>query len=161
MAGLKVCKRCGMKNPVGEPVCLNPACDSNSFVLYPEDREDSGHETQSANCDHNQPNRPARSSASVVLQCPWGEETLAGRFALGRDPDFSPVASRLDTYDNVSRRHAELSIDGQAVRLQDFQSVNGTFVNGQRIEPFVSVPLCNGDEIRLAKDVRLRLRFIE
>lgn len=37
-------------------------------------------------------------------------------------------------YDNISRRHAEISIevDGQ-VFVQDLNSLNGTYINGQRV----------------------------
>jgi len=153
MARVKVCKRCRRENPVGEPVCLNTECDSDQFVLYPGD----GHEP-TPDGNEIESDETTRAAVGVVLQCPWGEEAISGRLPLGRDPEFSPVASRLDAFENISRRHAELSIDGRAVRLQDFQSMNGTFVNGQRIEPFVVVPLSDGDEIRLGKDVRLRLR---
>ena len=40
----------------------------------------------------------------------------------------------LDGGREVSRRHAEIHRDGQAVLLSDAGSANGTFVNGKRIK---------------------------
>lgn len=47
--------------------------------------------------------------------------------------------------DLLSRRHAELFIEGDHLRIIDLGSSNGTFVNGQRISTGVARP---GDELR-------------
>lgn len=51
----------------------------------------------------------------------------------------------------VSRRHAEIHCDGETCTLHDLSSVNGTFLNGQRISgPEI---LRDGDEIAIASAV--------
>lgn len=55
----------------------------------------------------------------------------------------------------VSRRHAVLLAEADGVRLLDDRSLNGVFVNGDRV---VSQPLADGDEIIIG---RYRLRFVE
>jgi pSer/pThr/pTyr-binding forkhead associated (FHA) protein len=55
----------------------------------------------------------------------------------------------------VSRRHAVLVADEEGVRVLDDRSLNGVFVNGERI---VSQLLCDGDEIVVG---RYRLRFAD
>lgn len=52
---------------------------------------------------------------------------------------------------SVSKGHAEfcLGTDGRP-GLRDLNSTNGTFVNGQRLEPGFAVPLCDGDLIQFA-----------
>ena len=55
----------------------------------------------------------------------------------------------------VSRRHAVLVTEADGVRLLDDRSLNGVFVNGERI---VSQMLSDGDEIVIG---RYRLRFAD
>ncbi|MBW3652740.1 MAG: FHA domain-containing protein [Actinobacteria bacterium] len=55
----------------------------------------------------------------------------------------------------VSRRHAVLVTESDGVRLLDDRSLNGVFVNGERI---VSHILADGDEVVIG---RYRLRFAD
>ncbi len=88
-----------------------------------------------------------RSAAEVVvLPLRPGAVTRIGR---GLSADV-----RLDEA-SVSRRHARIvERAGRAVLLDD-RSMNGTWVNGQRIEAAI---LADGDEIGLG---RVALRFVE
>jgi pSer/pThr/pTyr-binding forkhead associated (FHA) protein len=54
----------------------------------------------------------------------------------------------------VSRRHAELSRDGDTFTIRDLGSLNGTFVNRRRIE---SATLEDDDEVQIGK---YRLTFL-
>ncbi len=51
----------------------------------------------------------------------------------------------------VSRRHAELSFDGNQWQIKDLNSTNGTALNNQRLTPNVAQPLKNGDQVRVGK----------
>ena len=55
----------------------------------------------------------------------------------------------------VSRRHAVLIAEAEGVRVLDDRSLNGVFVNGERV---VSQLLVDGDEIVIG---RYRLRFTD
>jgi pSer/pThr/pTyr-binding forkhead associated (FHA) protein len=55
----------------------------------------------------------------------------------------------------VSRRHAVLLVEDEGVRVLDDRSLNGVFVNGDRV---VSQMLADGDEIVIG---RYRLRFVD
>lgn len=55
----------------------------------------------------------------------------------------------------VSRRHAVLILEAEGVRVLDDRSLNGVFVNGERV---VSQLLGDGDEIVIG---RYRLRFAD
>ncbi|MDN6487781.1 MAG: FHA domain-containing protein, partial [Ancrocorticia sp.] len=48
----------------------------------------------------------------------------------------------------VSRRHAQFLRDGNAFTVRDSGSLNGTYVNRERID---EVPLRNGDEVQIGK----------
>jgi pSer/pThr/pTyr-binding forkhead associated (FHA) protein len=73
---------------------------------------------------------------------------------LGRDPAESLVAAAFAQYENVSRRHATVTVDDAGhASVRDENSTNGTFVNGDRVLPGSSVRLADGDILRLAADV--------
>jgi hypothetical protein len=55
----------------------------------------------------------------------------------------------------VSRRHAVLLVEDDGIRVLDDRSLNGVFVNGERV---VSQMLADGDEIVIG---RYRLRFFD
>ena len=96
-------------------------------------------------------------SASVLrLSFPTGNvEVPAGTsLLLGRDPAESLVAAAFSSYENVSRRHATVTMDDAGhASIRDEHSTNGTFVNGDRVLPGVAVRLADGDVVRLAADV--------
>lgn len=73
------------------------------------------------------------------------EHTRIGR-SLSADVRFDDAT--------VSRRHAILVTDGDAVRVLDDRSLNGVFVNGRRVETQV---LADGDELVIG---RHRLCFL-
>jgi pSer/pThr/pTyr-binding forkhead associated (FHA) protein len=73
---------------------------------------------------------------------------------LGRDPQESLVAAAFARFENVSRRHATISVDDAGhASVRDEHSTNGTWVNGDRVLPGVDVRLADGDSLRLAADV--------
>lgn len=47
---------------------------------------------------------------------------------------------------HLSRRHAELTVDGTSLRVKDLSSANGTFINERRIEESVAY---SGDRLRI------------
>jgi pSer/pThr/pTyr-binding forkhead associated (FHA) protein len=51
----------------------------------------------------------------------------------------------------VSRRHAKITRKGSELYLEDLGSVNGTFLNGKRLTPYLPHVLSDRDEIRLGK----------
>jgi pSer/pThr/pTyr-binding forkhead associated (FHA) protein len=70
---------------------------------------------------------------------------------LGRHP-----ASEISLDDiTVSRRHAEINREGHRYVVRDVGSLNGTYVNGERID---EVTLVQGDELQIGK---FRLVFFE
>jgi pSer/pThr/pTyr-binding forkhead associated (FHA) protein len=101
--------------------------------------------------------RPGEISPAVLrLAFPTGNvEVPAGTsLLLGRDPAESLVAAAFSRYDNVSRRHATVTVDdGGHATIRDENSTNGTFVNGDRVLPGIAVRLADGDVVRLAADV--------
>jgi pSer/pThr/pTyr-binding forkhead associated (FHA) protein len=73
---------------------------------------------------------------------------------LGRDPGESLVAAAFAPFENVSRRHATVTVsDAGEATIRDEHSTNGTFVNGDRVLPGTDVRIGDGDKVRLAADI--------
>ena len=68
----------------------------------------------------------------------------------GRHPDSDIFLDDV----TVSRRHAEFHRDGSTFTVRDVGSLNGTYVNRERVE---TATLGNGDEVQVGK---FRLVFI-
>lgn len=68
----------------------------------------------------------------------------------GRHPDSDIFLDDV----TVSRRHAEFSRDGDSFAMRDVGSLNGSYVNRERVE---SAVLTSGDEVQIGK---FRLTFI-
>ena len=85
------------------------------------------------------------------------ESRLAKPVRLGRiDPaqDIYPeVDLTLDQgYEHgVSREHACIFRRGCAIEVEDLASTNGTLLNGERLSPYLPVPLKDGDHLQLGK----------
>jgi diguanylate cyclase (GGDEF)-like protein len=58
--------------------------------------------------------------------------------------------------DSISRMHTKLVLVGQQIFIEDLESSNGTFVNGERIS---KNPLQDGDKIRLGETTILKFSF--
>jgi len=67
-----------------------------------------------------------------------GPEFLIGR---GEECQLRPQSNM------VSRKHCAILVEEGAVRVRDFQSRNGTFVNGQRVQG--EAPLRGGDHLKI------------
>jgi pSer/pThr/pTyr-binding forkhead associated (FHA) protein len=66
------------------------------------------------------------------------------RVSIGRHPESDIFLDDI----TVSRRHAEITRQGESFLLTDTGSLNGTYLNRERIE---SAPLLSGDEIQVGK----------
>lgn len=72
--------------------------------------------------------------------------TEQGGFVLGSDPYL--VDAVVD-HPSVSRRHARLTHHRGRICIEDLHSVNGTWVNGIRVERFVPTALAPGDAVTI------------
>jgi DNA segregation ATPase FtsK/SpoIIIE, S-DNA-T family len=68
-----------------------------------------------------------------VLSGPLDGKTWSfeGEITIGRDDSLSDACIALDRY--VSRKHARLRVDDDAILLCDLESRNGTKLNGQAV----------------------------
>nr|WP_243845528.1 FHA domain-containing protein [Microbacterium halimionae] len=90
---------------------------------------------------------PSNAALLIVRSGP----TAGARYLL--DTDVTTVGRHPDAdifFDDVtvSRRHAEITRVGAVFEIVDQRSLNGTYVDGERVD---RVALANGDEVRIGK----------
>src|SRR5450432_472642 len=76
-----------------------------------------------------------------------------GHLTIGRSPH---VELRLDD-DGISRNHARIRSETNRAWIEDMESRNGTFVNGERIT--TAVELKDGDKVQVGRGTVLRFGF--
>ena len=149
--GSRFCSQCGTMLP-GADRPVTPAGVSDTAMLTaigaePEvERFDSG-EQLSDDDEAAVSALPAGSALLIVQRGP----NAGSRFLLdtdvvtaGRHPDSDIFLDDV----TVSRRHAEFRRNGAGVQVRDVGSLNGTYVNRDRID---EVTLANGDEVQIGK----------
>jgi pSer/pThr/pTyr-binding forkhead associated (FHA) protein len=140
------CSRCGSKNPADANFCsscgapLTPSReDPTTVVFVPEGLEGDG--DLAVDID----GIPAGVGLLVVKRGP----NIGSRFALdadvvaaGRHPQSHIFLDDI----TVSRRHAEIVRDPDGYTVRDAGSLNGTYLNRERVE---SAKLKEGDELQI------------
>ena len=138
------CPECGFQNPEASNYCARCGAylrrdehGETTLSLAPEELAEQGHAA-------GDPRGPA-----LVVRAGGGRagETFAAegpRTLIGRSPDCDVFLDDV----TVSRRHAEIAVDGDAYVIRDLGSLNGTFVNRHRIESSV---LADDDEVQIGK----------
>lgn len=89
-------------------------------------------------------------STGRQIQLPSTPEMHVGRLdaAHGIFPDLDLTPdSGLD--EGVSRRHCKIHRQGSTFLIEDVGSANGTFLNGQRLTPYLPHVLEDGDEVQV------------
>jgi pSer/pThr/pTyr-binding forkhead associated (FHA) protein len=137
------CTRCGHKNPDGASFCaacgnsLHPAEEQTlALNVGPEDEE--GPSLEELGPDQ---------ALLVIKGGPTaGSTVLVDKdiTRLGRSPDSDVFLNDI----TVSRRHAEVGREGPAFVIKDAGSLNGTYVNRERVDV---AELASGDELQIGK----------
>lgn len=144
------CTECGFQNPEAANYCsrcgaalLAAGQDENTLSLGPDELEG----VAEAPGGIRGPALVVRSGGGRA-----GEafERIGGRTLIGRSPECDIFLDDV----TVSRRHAEIVVEGDRVQIRDLGSLNGTFVNRHRID---DAPLEDDDEVQIGK---YRLTFL-
>ncbi len=81
--------------------------------------------------------------------------SLEPEILIGRRDDSSGISPQVDLTPygaagkGVSRQHAKIIARNDELFIEDMGSVNGTFLNGHRIDPYQALPLNSGDVVQL------------
>jgi pSer/pThr/pTyr-binding forkhead associated (FHA) protein len=154
------CTRCGHRNPGDANFCSS--CGAAMEVVRGEDHT---HTMTHEAVDPDTVNGPESGEVYAVDDLPEGVGMLVvhrgpgagSRFVLdqdvvaaGRHPESHIFLDDV----TVSRRHAEVVRTGSGYLLRDVGSLNGTYLNRERID---EAPLRNGDELQVG---RFKLVFL-
>lgn len=74
-------------------------------------------------------------------------ELKSGNQVLGRNPENAIIISE----PSLSSKHLLVSNFDEHIEIMDLNSSNGTFINGSKIPPLISIRLSNGDKMLLGK----------
>lgn len=89
---------------------------------------------------------------SIAL--PDAEKVLIGRAdpvsQFFPDIDLTPHGA---LQEGVGRRHLQISVMSNQIYIEDLNSTNGTFLNGQKVAPETPQAVQDGDELRLGNMV--------
>lgn len=97
-------------------------------------------------------------STGHQIRLPPMAEVSVGRLdtAKGFFPDLDLIPEVVPE-SGISRLHCKIHQRGSAYWVEDIGSANGTFLNGQRLTPYLPHALEDGDELQLG---RVKLRVI-
>lgn len=153
------CTACGKQNPDDARFCAQcgtrlqsatdqPPIDATSTITFGAPERTDTADRQLSPVDAAAVDGLPEGHALLVVQRGPG---AGSRFLLdtdltgaGRHPDSEIFLDDV----TVSRRHAEFRRDGNAFTVSDVGSLNGTYVNRDRID---SVELADGDEVQIGK----------
>ena len=168
------CVQCGHENVAGSTVCAQCGAPLVAAVADADQPKPEGATTR----------RVDMTTASAVVR--WGTASLGARrqvllhvrghdkplvidvgerLELGRVDAVTGQAPAIALDDfqaaelGVSRRHAALVPEDDALKIVDLGSSNATFLNGQKLIPNQSRILRDGDELRLGKLI-IRVEFV-
>lgn len=138
-----VCRRCSHPNSESSNYCSSCGFDLHRSVEEPTSEleaidlaEPEAIEPESVVSATFVVKRGAKAGSRYVVE---GERTT-----IGRHPESDIFLDDV----TVSRRHAEVHREGEAVFINDVGSLNGTYLNRNRIE---SNSLRSGDEVQIGK----------
>lgn len=97
--------------------------------------------------------RPGGQSGCYLIHNNSRVDVTVLPFMIGQYNTTKHVDYAIYNNGNVSRQHAAILMAGGSYMVQDNHSLNGTFVNGQRLAAGQMVPVRDGDEIRLYNEV--------
>jgi len=154
------CNNCGHRNPAGANFCsscggvLGGTTSDTTVTLHPVDAQgESGEDDLTVTL----PERPSGAGLLVVKRGP----NAGTRYMLeapvtraGRHPESDIFLDDI----TVSRRHAEFVGSHGSYTVRDVGSLNGTYVNRERIEEAV---LATGDEVQIGKFKLVYLAAVE
>jgi pSer/pThr/pTyr-binding forkhead associated (FHA) protein len=140
------CTRCGHPNKDGAKFCANcgsPLQEDATLSLTPIEAEDEVTDEFPFPHDELEPGQ----ALLLVKRGPNAGSTFLieePSTSLGRSPDSAVFLDDV----TVSRKHAEIRRQGEEFFVHDLGSLNGTYVNGERVDVTKLAP---GDEVQIGK----------
>lgn len=99
--------------------------------------------------------------AEFYLEFPWGVFQIKDQMIIGRE-DASPEIRKplMDSYKNLSKKHASFKIKNNTLYLYDHGSANGTFINDILLPNQTLLAIRKDCPVRFAKDLIVFVKII-
>ncbi len=159
-----VCPNCGNKELPGALYCKEcgtpfTVVSRDPTMTIPSSLADQLHEEMADDELQDVPPTPGNASLSLFLVETGEVIQLEGltEYTLGRSAEDQPILPDVDlgpyhAYEyGVSRLHASIKLSQPYALLTDFDSANGTLLNGQKLSPHKPYPITHGDIFSLGK----------
>jgi hypothetical protein len=140
-----LCTNCGHRNPADAHYCANcgtPLKEETTVSFTPIEAED-----EARGATHPKADLETGQALLVVERGP----NAGSKFLIDKDVTTAGRHPESDIFLDdvtVSRRHAEFRRKDDAFFIHDVGSLNGTYVNRQRVE---DTELADGDELQIGK----------
>ncbi|GAB5493950.1 MAG: FHA domain-containing protein [Phototrophicaceae bacterium] len=155
------CGECGHENREGVLLCEN--CNSDIYDILagsaPTTKLGStpAQDLRLAEPPSSRPLMIYIADGSAPISVERRKNMILGRSDSTTSVDINLVNFNAQEY-GVSRQHAKLNANEQPPVLIDLGSSNGTYINGQRLDPETPQTLESGDEIQLGR-LKMRVYF--
>ena len=132
---------------------MNFSADLSNGTLSVEDlyaRIKGGKSSDSRLTGKGQPKESSGTLRIIAMNSPNRVEIIVNKdnFVIGKKSDLCDGVITFNKM--ISRSHCKICKRGSQYTITDLQSANGTYVNKVRLQPNQSMPVTNGDIIRLA-----------
>lgn len=173
MAKHKICPNCGTKNPVDEIFCIT--CFANIADVIPEEELEEEKDT-SKKADVQENKQKTTNTDFLGSETNFSDDVektmiITGELVL-KNAQFSIVvrpgdivgrhfngSQYLQSYKTVSRRHARFTKEMGKWYVEDLESTNGTYLNGERLVPGRKYEISNGSMITLSTEVKFTVEI--
>ncbi len=170
---MPTCRVCGHDNAYGALAC------TNCYALLVELTDDQRSQIESTDTvylptnaapalHHGSRHTPVLGADSIALYIDDRDEpvvvSIARQAILGRYTPHSSSQPRIDLtpygafHRGISRLHAILRRTRVGLMVEDLSSVNGSWLNHKRLQPYVPTPVCSGDHLRLGQ-IEIEIHF--
>lgn len=158
--GEQICENCGKANPENEAYCyscghiLPAGLAAIATSALPDANVKAQLRWGTAYFGEESLLRIHVRDVNQVLEVIFHDQLVLGRAVGDVNPDVDLTPYNAQDL-GVSRRHVKLTRESETLMVQDLGSINGTFLNGQRLLPYQPRVLRNDDDLVLG---RLTLR---
>lgn len=96
------------------------------------------------------------------LEFPWGTQELTDSITIGRGDEATPSIRKhiIESYPNVSHKHASFKVKDNTLYLYDYGSANGTYLNDILLPEKTLIAIRRDCPIRFAKTLTLLVKII-
>jgi pSer/pThr/pTyr-binding forkhead associated (FHA) protein len=159
----QICRITYVTNTIFCPECGQYLLSGEQIGTDPIEVEQIRWQGEADDCQLRDMEMPSAGPVTICLRIGQDEKvrvleiSLVKPIRLGRSDPMEDIFPEVDLTDDqgkeygVSREHACIFQRDNAVEVEDLGSTNGTLLNGERLAPYISRSMKDGDQIQMGK----------